>query len=92
MSPDGAPLVPERQGFEQRERSPGTVDHDERPPAACRSAVQGARREFLPGARLALDEDRRIEAGEAIDGVEQAPHRGARADHSLKHDRLQRRR
>ena len=65
----------EQLGFEQILRNGGGVDGDERLVGARAVAVQGARHQFLAGARFAVDQHGGVRLRQAADGAEHFLHR-----------------
>src|SRR5207249_10153465 len=76
-----AVLVSEQLGVEERLGQGRAVDGDERAVAPSRALVDRARHELLPGAALALDQNRRRAVGDLLDEGQHAAEGGARADH-----------
>ena len=66
-----------------RDRS--TIDWNEGSAIAPPIRVNGSRHELLPTPTLAHDQDRHVRNGDTSDGIEQALHRGALADHMVEH-------
>ena len=77
---EGALLVAEELGFDERVRQRAATDLDERLPRPERVVVDRLRDELLAGARLAADEDRGVGAGDLHDLLAHLPHRPARAE------------
>ena len=76
----GGAAVTEQLRFDQRRRSRGAVQGDERRPAALAGGVQCPRHQFLAGAGFAFDEHRQIGLGRGGDAGAEGAHRIARAD------------
>ena len=74
-------LVSEQLGLEERLGQRRAVDGDERAVAPSRALVDRARHQLLPGAALALDQNRRRAVGDLLDEGQHAAEGGARADH-----------
>ena len=68
-------FVPEKLALDEVLRNGGAIDADERRLRAGAFAVNRPRDQFLAGAALALDEDRRLRAGHLADQVPQLLHR-----------------
>jgi hypothetical protein len=77
---EGAALVAEQLGLDQRRRQRGEVDRDERRRRARRVVVDRARHQLLAGAGLAGDEHRRVRSRGAADQLPDRQHRRRRAD------------
>ena len=73
---EGSLLVTEQLGLEQLARDRAAVDGDERPVAARRLVMHGARDDFLAGAGLAGDEHRGLVRGHLLDHAAHAPDGG----------------
>ena len=80
---EGALLVAEQLGLEQRLRQGGTGDLHERMRVALACPMQRLRHQLLAGARLAGDEDGRVGGGHLPDELEDLHHRLRGADDSL---------
>ena len=76
-----AALVAEELALEERVREGGAVDGDEAAALALALEVDGARRELLAGARLAVDEHRGVVLRQHADGLEDLVHRLVAAHH-----------
>jgi hypothetical protein len=63
---EGASLVPEELGFDQRLGDCATIEGDEGPLAARAVLVNGACDQFLPGAGLALDQHGEVRGGNSV--------------------------
>ena len=82
-----ASLVAEELAFEQGLGQRRAVDGDERAPRPVAVLVNGARRQLLPGAGLAADQDGAVRRRQLADAAVDLAHGGAVADHVV---RLQR--
>jgi hypothetical protein len=78
--------VAEQLGLDQLLGDGGAVDLHQRPVAAGRGAMDGARRQLLAGAALAGDQDRGVGRRRLVDGLAELAHRGRRADQGLRLD------
>jgi len=61
--------VAEQLVLDQRLRNSGAIDGHERPVAARRELMDGAREQLLAGARLALQQDRRVSRRDPLDRI-----------------------
>ena len=77
---EGAALMTEELALVQARRERTAVDVDEWARASLRPFVDETRDNALPGARLALDQDRRSHAIGICDPLAQFPHRRALSD------------
>jgi hypothetical protein len=75
--------VPEQLALDERRGDRGAVHGDERSLAPLGEPVQRSRHELLPGAGLAEDGHGRLGGRDALDEVEDVPHRGLAGDHPL---------
>jgi len=79
----GPPLVAEQLGLEEGLGDRPAVDGDEGARLSETPLVDGLRREFLPGATFADDQDRDVGGGHLADGLEDPPDPLTRPDHLL---------
>ena len=80
---EGAFFVPEQFAFQKRFRDGAAVDGDKRPLFAGAALVDGLRRHFLAGSALAQEKHGGVGRGHFADGVKDAAHGGAGAEHAL---------
>ena len=81
---EGAARVAEELALEERMRDGRAVDRDEGAALAAATVVNAARDELLAGARLAVDEDRRIALADAADELVDPAHCARLADDLLR--------
>ena len=72
--------VAKKLALEERLRDRGAVDRDEGMGGARPVPMKAARDQLLPRSALALEKDRDVGAGRAIDPLEDGEHRGAPTD------------